>query len=174
MCPNCHILLVEANNDNNGNLAASVNTAVSMGALVVSNSYGGGEGGTTGTEPAYDHTGVAITASTGDEGFGAQFPATAPHVIAVGGTHLVKDGSTRGWTETAWGGGGSGCSAVYAKPAWQTASPTRSAPIVWKPTSRPSPTRTPASPSSARRTSVSTRRGSSSAAPALRRHWSAA
>jgi subtilase family serine protease len=40
-------------------------------------------------------------------------------VIAVGGTHLVKDGSARGWTETAWSGAGSGCSTVYAKPVWQ-------------------------------------------------------
>ena len=120
MCPNCHILLVEANNNGNNNLAISVNTAVSMGALVVSNSYGGGEGGSTAQESAYEHPGIAITASTGDEGFGAQFPATDPQVIAVGGTHLVKDSSTRGWTETAWSGGGSGCSTVYAKQAWQT------------------------------------------------------
>jgi subtilase family serine protease len=119
MCPNCHILLVEANNNGNGNLAIGVNTAVAMGASVVSNSYGGGEGGSQAQESAYEHPGVAITASTGDSGFGAQFPATDPQVIAVGGTHLVKDGSTRGWTETAWGGGGSGCSTVYAKPAWQ-------------------------------------------------------
>jgi len=40
-------------------------------------------------------------------------------VIAVGGTHLVADGSQRGWSETVWSGAGSGCSTVYAKPAWQ-------------------------------------------------------
>jgi hypothetical protein len=40
-------------------------------------------------------------------------------VIAVGGTHLITDGSQRGWAETAWSGAGSGCSTVYAKPAWQ-------------------------------------------------------
>ena len=119
MCPNCHILLVEANNNGNSNLATAVNTAVAMGANVVSNSYGGGEGGSQATESAYEHPGVAITASAGDSGFGAQFPATDPLVIAVGGTHLVKDSSTRGWTETVWTGTGSGCSTIYTKPAWQ-------------------------------------------------------
>jgi subtilase family serine protease len=118
MCPNCHILLVEANNNANANLAASVNTAAALGAHVISNSYGGGEGGSDDT--AYNHAGVVITASTGDDGFGAQFPATSPHVIAVGGTHLVKSATTRGWTETTWAGAGSGCSAFFAKPAYQT------------------------------------------------------
>src|SRR5207344_360921 len=64
--------------------------------------------------------GVAITASTGDAGFGTGFPATSPYVTAVGGTHLVADGSQRGWTETAWHGAGSGCSKLWAKPEWQT------------------------------------------------------
>ena len=48
--------------------------------------------------------GVAITVSTGDDGYGVQFPASSPHVTAVGGTHLVRDGSSRGWNETAWFG----------------------------------------------------------------------
>ena len=41
-------------------------------------------------------------------------------MIAVGGTHLVRASNARGWTETAWSGGGSGCSTVYAKPSFQT------------------------------------------------------
>jgi subtilase family serine protease len=49
-----------------------------------------------------------------------QFPASAPTVIAVGGTHLVRASNARGWAETAWSGGGSGCSTVYSKPTWQT------------------------------------------------------
>ncbi len=121
MCPNCKIWLVEANSSSFSDLAASVQEAFTLGAHVISNSYGGGEGGTQSVEKSYDHKGIAVTASTGDHGFagGPQFPATSPHVIAVGGTHLVKDGSQRGWTETAWSGAGSGCSTVYAKPAWQ-------------------------------------------------------
>jgi subtilase family serine protease len=38
----------------------------------------------------------------------------------VGGTTLRRDSSARGWSETAWGGGGSGCSAYESKPTWQT------------------------------------------------------
>ncbi len=120
MCPGCKIILVEANTPSFANLAAAVNTAAAKGAHVISNSYGGGESGSQTYEPSYNHVGVAVTASTGDSGYGAQFPATSAHVIAVGGTHLVRDGSARGWGETAWSGAGSGCSIFYAKPAWQS------------------------------------------------------
>jgi hypothetical protein len=41
-------------------------------------------------------------------------------VTAVGGTSLTKASNARGWTETAWSGAGSGCSAYEAKQAWQT------------------------------------------------------
>jgi len=120
MCWKCKLILVEATTNSFANLAASVVTAHTKGAHVISNSYGGGEGGTTGVEGSYNFANTAVTASTGDSGFGAQFPATSPHVIAVGGTHLIHDGSARGWAETTWSGAGSGCSAVYSKPVWQT------------------------------------------------------
>jgi subtilase family serine protease len=121
MCPNCKIILVEADSNSLKNLAASVDTAVSMGAHVVSNSYAGGDGkGAENYEASYNHAGVAVTASSDDAGYGAAFPATSPHVIAVGGTHLIRDGSTRGWSETVWGGAGSGCSKIWTKPDWQT------------------------------------------------------
>ena len=119
MCPNCQIWLLEANTNSFSDLATTVQTAATLGAHVISNSYGGGEGGTQGVEGKYNHNGIAVTASTGDSGYGTQFPATSNHVIAVGGTHLVVDGSQRGWHETAWAGAGSGCSTVYPKPAWQ-------------------------------------------------------
>ena len=119
MCPNCHIVLVEANSASFADLAASENTAASMGAHVISNSYGGGESGSQTYEPSYDHPGIAITVSSGDSGFGVQFPASSPHVTAVGGTHLVRSSGGRGWSETAWVDAGSGCSTIYAKPSWQ-------------------------------------------------------
>ena len=119
MCPNCKILLVEATTASSADLGASVNTAASLGAHVISNSYGGGESGAASFDHYYTHPGVAITASSGDSGFGVQYPASSPNVIAVGGTHLVKSSTTRGWTETVWTGGGSGCSTVFAKPSWQ-------------------------------------------------------
>jgi subtilase family serine protease len=118
MCPNCHILLVQASSSSYTNLSTAVNTAAARGALVISNSYGGSEGSNL-PESAYNHTGVAITASAGDSGYGAQFPATSPHVIAVGGTSLsVGAGGTYG-SEKVWSGTGSGCSALFAQPSWQ-------------------------------------------------------
>ena len=111
ICQSCTILLVEANNNSLTNLAAAVNRAATMGATVISNSYGGDE---FAGEPlgAYNHPFVAVTASTGDFGFGAQYPAADPNVIAVGGTHLVLDGAGHRSSETVWNGAGSGCSAI--------------------------------------------------------------
>ena len=120
MCPNCKIYLIEANSATYGNLATAENTAASLGAHAISNSYGGGESGSQTYEPAYNHPGIAITVSSCDSGYGVEFPASSPHVTAVGGTHLVTAGNSRGWAETAWSGAGSGCSTIYAKPAWQT------------------------------------------------------
>jgi len=119
MCPNCKILLVQSKDSYLNNLAAAVNTAYRLGAKAISNSYGGGETGTTSYEAAYNHPGVAITVSSGDYGYGVQFPASSPHVTAVGGTSLSRSSTTRGWNETVWNGAGSGCSKVYAKPTWQ-------------------------------------------------------
>lgn len=122
ICPKCNILLVEASSATLTNLGTSVNTAVGLGAAVVSNSYGGGESSTEATaeNSFYNHPGVAITASSGDSGFGVEFPAAAGTVTAVGGTSLVRASTARGWSETAWSGAGSGCSAVISKPTWQT------------------------------------------------------
>jgi subtilase family serine protease len=117
MCPSCQILLVQASSATFANLAAAVSYAAAH-AHVVSNSYGGGETGSSPYESAYNHSTVAITASTGDSGYGAQFPATSPHVIAVGGTSLHMSGNTR-LSETVWSGGGSGCSALYSPYSWQ-------------------------------------------------------
>jgi subtilase family serine protease len=119
MCPGCKIYLIEANTSSYSNLATAENTAAHVGAHAISNSYGGGEQGTTSYESAYNHPGIAVTVSSGDSGYGVEFPASSPHVTAVGGTHLVTAGNSRGWTETVWSGAGSGCSSVYAKPSWQ-------------------------------------------------------
>jgi subtilase family serine protease len=126
-CPNCHILLVEASSTTMTNLGTSVNTAVSLGAKFVSNSYGGGESSsdTTYDTSYFNHPGVAITVSSGDSGYGVEYPAASKYVTSVGGTSLKRDSSTRGWTESVWStspseGAGSGCSAYDAKPTWQT------------------------------------------------------
>jgi subtilase family serine protease len=116
-CPSCHILLVEAKSNSFYDLAKAVQYAATVpGVAAISNSYGGGD---TGESSAYDHPGIAITASTGDDGYGVKSPASYPHVIAVGGTTLNRSGSSRGWTESAWRGAGSGCSALNPRPTWQ-------------------------------------------------------
>ncbi len=121
ICPNCHILLVEASSNSNANLQAAVDEAASLGANEISNSYGGTEySGEVSDQSHYNHPGIAITASSGDSGFGVQFPAASRYVTAVGGTSLNKANTARGWSETAWSGAGSGCSAYITKPSWQS------------------------------------------------------
>jgi subtilase family serine protease len=120
-CPNCHILLVETDNNSFANLAAGVDRAAAMGAVAISNSYGGSEySAETSDQSHYNHPGIAVTVSSGDNGFGVEFPAASQYVTAVGGTALRRaSGTTRGWSETAWSGAGSGCSRYVTKPSWQ-------------------------------------------------------
>jgi hypothetical protein len=120
-CPLCHILLVEADQPSIANLGEGVDTAVRLGVKYISNSYGGPEEVTRSAADFghFDHPGVAITAASGDGGYGVLFPATSPRVTAVGGTSLLRAANARGWNETAWSGAGSGCSMHAVKPAWQ-------------------------------------------------------
>ncbi|WP_232246753.1 putative Ig domain-containing protein [Kitasatospora mediocidica] len=127
ICPNCHILLVEANSESNSDLGTAVNAAVKAGAKFVSNSYGGpeGPGQTSEDTQYYNHPGVAITASTGDSGYGVEYPAASQYVTAVGGTALTQTNNARGWSESVWStspseGAGSGCSGYDPKPSWQS------------------------------------------------------
>jgi subtilase family serine protease len=121
VCPNCHILLVEANNNSFTNLSAAVDEAAALGAKEISNSYGGSEySGEVNDQSHYNHPGIAVTVSSGDSGYGVQFPAASRYVTAVGGTSLSKASNSRGWSEPVWSGAGSGCSAYVSKPSWQT------------------------------------------------------
>ena len=127
LCHKCKILLVEANDNQNSNLAAAVNTAVNMGAKIVSNSYGGPQ--TEASDAAYDHPGVAILASSGDDGWygwdrwntgcpsscgGAatdnapSAPAVYNSVIAVGGTSLYLNPDGTRASESVWNENGQG------------------------------------------------------------------
>ncbi len=121
ICPTCHILLVEATSNSFNDLAAAVDTAAgTRGVVAISNSYGGGEwNGEQSFQSHYNHPGVAITVSSGDNGYGVEFPAASQYVTAVGGTSLTRASNARGWTETVWSGAGSGCSVYVAKPSWQ-------------------------------------------------------
>jgi len=122
ICPNCKILLVEASSNSMANLGKAVNRAAAMGANVISNSYGGNEypSETSDEQTYFNHSGIAITVSSGDNGYGVEFPAASQYVTAVGGTSLTTSSSGRGWSETAWSSAGSGCSAYVSKPSWQT------------------------------------------------------
>lgn len=123
ICPSCNILLVEVNSADMDDLGAGVNLAAQMGASAISNSYGGGEDSsvTQGSEQYFNHPGTLITASSGDGGYGVNFPASSQYVVAVGGTSLVQSTTAaRGWVEGAWSDAGSGCSAFSPKPSWQT------------------------------------------------------
>ncbi len=127
MCPKCGILLVEATSNTFANLLTAVDYAAAN-ANVVSNSYGAPEfSGQTALDTHFNHTGVPMTVSSGDNGYGVEYPAASRYVTAVGGTTLTLTAANTRSTETAWGtaangpgsGAGSGCSLYEARPAWQ-------------------------------------------------------
>jgi hypothetical protein len=142
-CPKCHILLVEANNNELTNLGIAENEAATLGATEISNSYSAreiemGKAEVNEDSGYYNHSGVLITAASGDDGYdnenperqneknectncSTSFPASLNTVIAVGGTYLKPEGTSgRGWEEYVWGASGSGCTLYITKPAWQT------------------------------------------------------
>jgi hypothetical protein len=113
VCAKCKILLVEANaskttGPTDANLAKAENTAVRLGATEVSNSFGGTEfpGVPASFVKAFNHPGVVIMASTGDDGWYSwdranggpagpgvpNTPSTFKTVVSVGGTKLVDTG----------------------------------------------------------------------------------
>jgi subtilase family serine protease len=126
IAPNAHIILVEASSASMTNLGTAVNEAAKLGATEISNSYGGSESSadTSFDSTYFNHPGIAITVSSGDSGYGVEYPAASPNVTAVGGTSLSRASNSRGWSESVWStssteGAGSGCSAYEPKPSWQ-------------------------------------------------------
>ena len=111
ICPDCKITVVQAKSATIANLGTAVNTAAKQaGVVAISNSYGGGDLADSSYAKYYRHTGIAVTASTGDNGYqGGSYPASSSYVVAVGGTSLFK---SSGYSESAWDGAGSGCSTV--------------------------------------------------------------
>ena len=121
ICQNCNILLVEASSSSFADLGAAENEAVALGAGVISNSWAGGE---FSSETQYDslyfhHPGVPLFFSSGDSGYGVEYPAASQYVTAVGGTTLNLGANSSYASESAWSGAGSGCSAYEPKPPWQ-------------------------------------------------------
>jgi len=148
VCEQCKILLVQANTDSNADLATAVNTAAGLNATEISNSYGSPETETSpSTTAAYNHPGIVITASTGDDGYYSfddldgtnqpDDPASLNTVVAVGGTSLFlsqtghrgselvwNDNGPQGFFEQAFGESlgatGGGCSTGTAARPWQS------------------------------------------------------
>jgi uncharacterized membrane protein YgcG len=146
-CPDCSIVVVEANDPGTPNLNAAVNQAATIpGVVAINNSYGGPEGAGDGANTAYTHAGILVVASAGDQDYleegynnppspiSPSYPASDSHVLSVGGTILKQlQGGTRGFAEQVWNEGvvntamglqatgtGSGCSTQFAQPAWQS------------------------------------------------------
>jgi hypothetical protein len=143
VCENCHILLVEAASPSDGDLDEAEQTAAALGANEISNSWGGPEASREDVG-AFDHPGTVITAATGDDGYlnwelvngeqsererreleHADYPASSPDVVAVGGTSLELSVGG-GWAgEKVWndryGATSGGCSDLFTAPAWQQA-----------------------------------------------------
>lgn len=127
ICENCHILLVETKSASFTNLGIGVNTAANTaGVVAISNSYGGSEssGEASTCSSYYQHSYVAITASSGDDGLGVEVPAACPYVTGVGGTTLNSNGTETAWNTSSSEGAGGGCSSYIAKPSWQSSSVT--------------------------------------------------
>ncbi|MGH3446794.1 MAG: hypothetical protein ACRDP4_04140 [Nocardioidaceae bacterium] len=130
-CPDCNIIVVQADSASFADLGQAVTTASQQpGVAAISNSYGGGDVPDSTYGSYYDHPGIAVTASTGDDGYqGGSYPASSSYVTAVGGTSLTQAGNARGWSETAWDGAGSGCSsyndALAAAASFDTGCPHR-------------------------------------------------
>ena len=144
VCPACQIVLVETNSNSNSSLYAGEQTAAALGANEISNSWGGQQ--PNADNAAFNHPGIVITASSGDYGYldwfseepsqAANYPASSPHVIAVGGTRLTLSAAKTWESESVWNDGGSssgklegsgadggGCSGRFGAPAWQLALP---------------------------------------------------
>jgi len=123
VCSACKIVLVEASSASDGDLGTAENTAANtLHATEISNSFGEPETGSGTTfAHAFDHPGVVITASSGDDGYydydllggngkisAPSIPAAYPTVVAVGGTSLYLAQSstpTRAY-ETVWNDNG--------------------------------------------------------------------
>ena len=135
LAPQANIVLVEANSNSFDDLLAAAQVAYTQyHATVVSMSFGGGEfQGEQQSDSVFcnitnqDGQPVTFVASTGDSGHGAQYPASSPCVIAVGGTvlALASTGTPASPTqinygsENGWRSGGGGVSSLEAQPSWQ-------------------------------------------------------
>ena len=129
LCPNCHIVVVEAQDASFTNLYAAVQQAAAMGVKQISASWTFAiTGGKLSDQYKFTFPGIATVAATGDTGYlGANtdnYPAARGDVTAAGGTTLTPTGGARGFSEGAWSlsggqGASSGCALPLPKPSYQ-------------------------------------------------------
>ena len=120
MCQTCKIVLVEATNSDNTDMAAAEATAATFSPIAISNSWGSTTDA-TGYDSNFELKGTAVVAATGDSGGNPySWPADNPGVVAVSGTTLSINANNTWAGETVWSSSGGGCSATYAAPLWQT------------------------------------------------------
>lgn len=100
-----NIILVHSNSASFSDMSKAIAAALSMGADVISLSWGAPEFiGEASLDTMFNNTlgnKATFVVSTGDNGYGS-YPAFSPYVVAVGGTSLVLSGGTR-ISESAWG-----------------------------------------------------------------------
>ena len=132
IAPKAKILVVEAASDNGTSLLKALDFATSRADVIaISMSWGGTEfPGETKLESHFSgkNKKLAFFASSGDDGAGVSWPASALNVISVGGTQLIlnktksKSGkiSVAVASEKAWTGSGGGVSAYEPAPAYQS------------------------------------------------------
>lgn len=122
IAPGAKILLVEAQNDTLASLMSAVDYAKDH-ANYVSMSWGTDEFRGQGKYNSdFTEDGVSFFASAGDSGLIPTYPATAPGVIAVGGTSLHFTNGVFA-SETGWIYGGGGCSIYESASTYQINTP---------------------------------------------------
>ncbi len=127
IAPGAKIVVVEATTDSTSDLLVAVDNARTIpGVVAISMSWSGPEASSDLSDDAHfttpaGHTGITFIAASGDTGTrgGAEWPASSPNVLAVGGTSLFINGAGGYRSESAWASGGAGISRYEAEPAYQ-------------------------------------------------------
>jgi subtilase family serine protease len=125
IAPQANIMLILVANpaaQTMAGVAAAIAYAVSLGANIVSMSFGITEVSnelTFGFEPVFQNTNVTFIASAGDAGGELCYPAASPNVIAVGGTSLGTPANGQ-YVESAWIQSGGGVSRYVPYPTVQS------------------------------------------------------
>ena len=137
IAPMANIVLVEASSASVQDLMAAVDTARNIPSVsTVSMSWGGSEfqsfsgaefSSQTQLDPYFTtpagHQGITFIAAAGDTGVyqGAQWPATSPNVLSIGGTSLYTSDSSGTYAgENSWSGTSGGFSLYESLPGYQS------------------------------------------------------